>query len=143
MSAFVIRVVACTIGAVMSLGCTPALASSWVTPARTPLSGRDGVDSVLSTTTRPLSASRSTTSVKVPPMSTASRQSAIAVLLPDGMEDVHDPDLAVLGGVADEVAVAVWHVLRRPVDVARAEGDALVRAEDRKSTRLNSRPLMR
>src|SRR3546814_9411489 len=92
MSAFVIRVVACTIGAVMSLGCTPALASSWVTPARTPLSGRDGVDSVLSTTTRPLSASRSTTSVKVPPMSTASRQSAIAVLLPDGMEDVHDPD---------------------------------------------------
>src|SRR3546814_13802073 len=113
----------------MSLGCTPALASSWVTPALTPLRGRDGVDRVLSTTTRPLSASRRTTSVKVPPMSTASRQSAIVVLLSDGVEDVHDPDLVVLGGVADEVAVAVRHVLRRPVDVARAEGPPLVRPE--------------
>src|SRR3546814_11032938 len=113
----------------MSLGCTPALASSWVTPALTPLRGRDGVDRVLSTTTRPLSASRRTTSVKVPPMSTPSRQSAIAVLLSDGVEDVHDPDLVVLGGVADEVAVALRHVLRPTGDVARAEGHALVRPD--------------
>src|SRR3546814_17980012 len=99
----------------MSLGCTPALASSWVTPALTPLRGRDGVDRVLSTTTRPLSASRRTTSVKVPPMSTARRQSALAVPLSDGVADVHDPDLGVLGGVGEAVAGAVRHSLRRHV----------------------------
>ena len=76
-SALVMSVVACTIGAVMSAGRTPALASSWRTPVRTPSSGADGVVSVLSTTTGPDAASSSTTSVNVPPMSTASRQSAV------------------------------------------------------------------
>src|SRR4051794_15212429 len=128
-SALVMSVVACTIGAAMSDGCTPALASNWVTPARTPLSGRDGVDNVLSTTTRPLSASSRTTSVNVPPMSTARRQSAIAVLLPHGMEDVEDPHFVVVGGVAAEEAVTVGHVLRRPVDVAGPEHRALVGAD--------------
>src|SRR3546814_5012654 len=48
----------------------------------------------------------------------------------DWSSDVCSSDLlVVLGGVADEVAVAVRHVLRRPVDVARAEGHALVRAD--------------
>ncbi len=79
MSAFVMSVVACTIGAVMSAGRTPALASSWRTPVRTPSSGAAGVVSVLSTTTRPETASNSTTSVNVPPMSTARRQSAVTV----------------------------------------------------------------
>jgi hypothetical protein len=39
MRALVMSVVACTIGRVMSDGCTPALASSCVTPVRTPSSG--------------------------------------------------------------------------------------------------------
>ena len=73
-NALVMSVVAWTIGAVISAGCTPAFTRSWRTPARTPSSGAAGVVSVLSTITRPLAASISTTSVNVPPMSTASRQ---------------------------------------------------------------------
>ena len=76
MSALVINVVAWTIGAVISPGRTPALASTVADTGRTPSSGAAGVVSVLSTTTRPEAASSRTTSVNVPPMSTASRQSA-------------------------------------------------------------------
>ncbi len=75
MSEFVISVVAWTIGAVISTGRTPARWRSCVTPARTPSSGAAGVVSVLSTTTTPESPSMRTTSVNVPPMSTASLQS--------------------------------------------------------------------
>ena len=77
-SALVMSVVAWTMGAVISPGRTPALARREATPRRTPSSGAAGVVSVLSTTTRPDAASNSTTSVNVPPMSTASRQSLIA-----------------------------------------------------------------
>src|SRR5438045_670775 len=119
------RVVAWTIGAVMSAGATPALPSAPVTPRRTPSRGLAGVVSVLSTTTAPEAASRRTTSVKVPPMSTASRQSATSVVLPRWGEDVQDPRLAGLG-IADELAVAVGEVLGRPVDVARLEQLALI-----------------
>ena len=86
---------------------------------RTPSSGAAGVVSVLSTTTRPDAASSSTTSVNVPPMSTASRQSAVvrsgrrrsalrAQVVARRGEHVEDPALAVLV-VADEDAVAVPH----------------------------------
>ena len=78
----------------------------------------------------PIAASSSTTSVNVPPMSTASRQSRAAVrrqavrrqpssqVVAGRGEDVEDPALAVLV-VADEDAVAVPHVPRREVDLAR------------------------
>ena len=128
-SALVISVVAWTIGAVISAGRTPALASSWRTPVRTPSSGAAGVVSVLSTTTRPVAASSSTTSVNVPPMSTASRQSgadrrasAIAQVVARRREDVEDPALVVLV-VADEDAVAVPDGSRREVHLAGAEHD--------------------
>src|SRR5579871_5765717 len=127
-SALVTRVVACTTGARTSRGSMPARCSALRTPRVTPSRGRDGVLRVLSTTTRPVSPSSSTTSVNVPPMSTATLQSAIPVFLPDGAEDVHDPDFAV-PGVADEPAVAVGQVLRRVIDVARPEHDALVRPD--------------
>src|SRR5262245_22571137 len=129
MSAFVTSVVACTIGAWMSEGAMPAFASTPRTPCFTPSSGRDGVLNVLSTTTRPESPSRRTASVNVPPMSTASRQSATSVLLADRAEDVEDPGLAG-SGVGDELAVAVRHVLRRPVDVAGTEQRAAIVAPD-------------
>ena len=119
MSALVISVVAWTIGAVMSAGLHAGLgeqrgarrcARRRAAPA--------GVVSVLSTTTCPLAASSSTTSVNVPPMSTARRQSG------DGHADqpfrvrsvarrgehVEDPALVELV-VADEHAVAVPDVI--------------------------------
>src|SRR6476659_3148515 len=113
-------------GAVMSAGRTPALTSSWRPPVRTPSSAAAGVVSVLSTITRPLAASIKTTSVKVPPMSTARRQSgavdpsAIAQVLSRGREDVEDPHLVQLV-VTDEHAVAVPDGTRRQVDLARTE----------------------
>src|SRR5262245_33470491 len=122
-NAFVTSVVACTIGARTSEGAMAALASAAVTPRFTPSSGRLGVLNVLSTTTRPVAPSRRTTSVNVPPMSTASRQSdpsAIPVFLTYRTEDVEDPRLA-SARIGDEFAVAVRHVLGRPVDVARSE----------------------
>src|SRR4029078_2558874 len=79
---------------------------------RTTSRGAAGVVSVLSTMTRTSRAFISTTSVKVPPMSTASRQSdvvgaaAIAEVLSRRGEDVEDPHLVHLV-VADEDAVAV------------------------------------
>src|SRR5438552_13602845 len=124
-NALVTSVVACTTGARISAGDTPALARACVTPRRTPSSGAAGVVSVLSMTTRPVSPSSSTTSVKVPPMSTARRQSAIPVVLAGRREHVEDPRLADLG-VADEVAVAVRVIRRRPVHVARLEDVALL-----------------
>ena len=78
-NALVMSVVACTIGAVISLGVTPAFAKSWRTPVRTPSSGAEGVVKVLSTTTRPDARSMRTTSVNVPPISTANRQSATVI----------------------------------------------------------------
>src|SRR3954447_3519213 len=125
----VISVVAWTIGAVISAGCTPALLSSCRTPERTPSSGAAGVVRVLSTITRPSAALISTTSVNVPPMSTASRQSgaaaasAISQVLSRWGEHIEDPDLVHLV-VADEDAVAVPHRPRREVHLAGAELDA-------------------
>ena len=125
-NALVMSVVAWTIGAVMSAGWTPALSSTSRTPRRTPSSGAAGVVSVLSTTTRPDAASSSTTSVNVPPMSTASRQSASLIRRPFRVprarwrEDVEDPDLAVLV-VADEDAVAMPDAAWGEVDVASIE----------------------
>src|SRR3954470_2702625 len=128
--ALVISVVACTIGAVMSLGRTPALSSRAATPRRTASSGADGVVSVLSTTTVPLAASSSTRSVNVPPMSTASLQSAISSLLGEvgagGREHVEDPALVELV-VADEDRVAVPDGTRREVRLAGVEHDPLLR----------------
>src|SRR4051794_6629309 len=125
----VISVVAWTIGAVISEGCTPALFSSWRTPERTPSSGAAGVVSVLSTITCPSAALISTTSVNVPPMSTASRQSgaaaasAISEVLSRWGEHIQDPDLVHLV-VPDEDAVAVPHGTRREIHLAGAELDA-------------------
>src|SRR3954463_2996269 len=119
----------------MSDGWMFAFDNAAMTPCFTPSSGRDGVLSVLSTTTRPVSPSRSTTSVNVPPMSTANRQSppftvdsATPVLLTHGAEDVEDPRLTG-ARVGDERAVAVRHVLGRVVHVAGTEQGALVAAD--------------
>src|SRR5579864_3582351 len=127
-SALVTSVVAWTTGERTSAGAMPARARALVIPRLTPSSGRIGVLSVLSTTTRPVSPSSSTTSVNVPPMSTATRQSAIAVLLPHRAEHVHDPDLAALG-VADEPAVAVGQAAGRVVHVAGLQQDPLLGAD--------------
>src|SRR5438128_5719458 len=127
-NAFVTSVVAWTTGARISAGDTPALASACVTPRRTPSRGAAGVVSVLSMTTRPVSPSSSTTSVKVPPMSTARRQSAIPVVLAGRREHVQDPRLAELR-VTDEVAVTVQVVGGRPVHVAGLQDVALLGAE--------------
>src|SRR3954453_8768271 len=121
--------VAWTIGAVISAGRTPALLRSWRTPERTPSSGAAGVVSVLSTMTRPSPALISTTSVKVPPMSTASRQSgaadrsAIAQVLSRWGEHVEDPDLVHLF-VTHEDAGAVPHGPRREIHLTRAQFNA-------------------
>ena len=117
----------------ISAGRTPALASSWRTPVRTPSSGAAGVVSVLSTITRPVAASSSTTSVKVPPMSTARRQSGAVDAISHcarsssrGREDVEDPHLVQLV-VTDEHAVAVPHGARRQVDLARRRAPPVFR----------------
>src|SRR3954453_21142836 len=79
--------------------------------------------------TRPSAALISTTSVNVPPVSTASRQSgaadasAIAQVLSRWGEHVEDPDLVHLS-VTHEDAVAVPHGPRREIPLARAEFDA-------------------
>src|SRR5579864_477534 len=127
-SALVTSVVAWTTGARTSPGSIPARWRALSMPRLTPSSGRSGVLSVLSTTTRPVSPSSSTTSVNVPPMSTATRQSAIPVFLPHRAEDVHDPDLAALG-VADEMAVAVGQAAGRVVHVAGLQQDPLLGAD--------------
>ena len=123
-NAFVMSVVACTIGAVMSLGVTPALAKSWRTPVRTPSSGAEGVVKVLSTTTRPDARSMRTTSVNVPPISTANRQSATVIFFlhylrcccykkkldvsSRGRENIQDPHFIEFF-IADEETVAMPH----------------------------------
>src|SRR5262245_24721377 len=98
----------------------PDLASSASTPRRSPTSGSDGVVSVFSVSTSPDTASSRTTSVKVPPMSTASRQSPIAIVLAWRRKDVRNPAFAVLG-VADEPAIAVIAPLGCPVHVTGSE----------------------
>ena len=130
MSAFVISVVAWTIGAVMSAGRTPVRGEQLGDARahaveRVRRRGQHLVDGDRARSPR----RASTTSVNVPPMSTASRQSVASVtsseILSRRGEHVEDPALAVLV-VADEHRVAVPDVRRGEVDVARAEHDPLV-----------------
>ena len=131
MRALVMSVVAWTIGAVISLGATLAFARSWVTPVRTPSSGALGVVSVLSTTTRPEAASRRTTSVNVPPISTASRQFVVGMglalpqIVAGRCEHVENPAFVELV-VADEHAVAMPYTGWSEVHLVWVDHDALV-----------------
>src|SRR3954470_22734325 len=86
-TAFVTTVVACTSTSVTAAGLMPALFRTASTAVKNATSRLLGVVSVLSTQARPL-LSRSTTSVNVPPISTAIAKfdiQAFGVVLRDGL----------------------------------------------------------